>query len=143
MIKFNHPVHKEADPLIEEKSRRPGWYKLDNAGVLYSAIQKERYSSVYRFSAVMAEKVDPAALQRAVDKTLPRFPGFQVHMKRGVFWSYFERNEAPGPFVKKDIANPCQPIRVKEDNGWLVRFSTMSTESLWRPFTPFRTAPAP
>ncbi len=108
--------------MIEEKSRRPGWYKLDNAGVLYSAIQKERYSSVYRFSAVMAEKVDPAALQRAVDKTLPRFPGFQVHMKRGVFWSYFERNEAPGPFVKKDIANPCQPIRVKEDNGWLVRF---------------------
>lgn len=108
--------------MAEEKSRRSGWYKLDNAGVLYSAIQKERYSSVYRFSAVMTERVDPAALQRAVDKTMPRFPGFRVHMKKGAFWSYFEPNEAPGPFVKKDIANPCQPIRAKEDNGWLVRF---------------------
>ena len=107
---------------MTEKRARKGWYKLDNAGVLYSAIQKERYSSVYRFSAVMTERVDPAALQRAVDRTLPRFPGFRVHMKKGAFWYYFEPNDAPGPFVKKDIANPCQPIRAKEDNGWLVRF---------------------
>ena len=44
------------------------WYRLDNAGVLYTALQKERYSAIYRFSALMTERVDPAALQRAVDK---------------------------------------------------------------------------
>lgn len=108
--------------MTEKKSYKRGWYKLDNAAVLYSALLKEKYSSVYRFSAVMTQRIDPAALQRAVDKTMPRFPGFGVRMKRGAFWSYFEPNEAPGPFVKKDIANPCQPIRDKEDNGWLVRF---------------------
>ena len=27
------------------------WYKLDNAGVLYSALQREDYSALYRFSA--------------------------------------------------------------------------------------------
>ena len=26
------------------------------------------------------------------------------------------------PFVKEDISNPCQPVRFREDNGWLVRF---------------------
>ena len=98
------------------------WYPLDNAGVLYSALQKAKYSAIYRFSAVMAEKVDRQALQRAVDKTMPRFPTFGVRIKKGAFWYYFEPNRAPGPFVKEDIANPCQPVRFREDNGWLVRF---------------------
>lgn len=104
------------------KQERPTWYPLDNAGLLYSAIQKENYSAVYRFSALMREKVDPAALQQAVDKTMPRFPGFGVRIRRGAFWCYLEPNPAPGPFVRPDMANPCQPVRFKEDNGWLIRF---------------------
>ncbi len=101
---------------------KPDWYPLDNAGVLYSAIQKDRYSAVYRFSAVMTQRVDPDALQRAVDQTMPRFPGFRVRIKKGAFWCYFEPNENAGPFVQKDVANPCQPIRFREENGWLIRF---------------------
>ena len=57
---------------MPNKSDRSTWYPLDNAGLLYSAIQRERYSAVYRFSAVMVKKVDPEALQRAVDLTLPQ-----------------------------------------------------------------------
>ena len=106
----------------QERGGKKTWYKLDNAGVLYSALQKEDYSAIYRFSAVMEERVDPEALQRAVDRTMPRFPGFAVRIKRGMFWYYFEPNTAPGPFVKPDISNPCQPVRFKEDNGWLIRF---------------------
>lgn len=108
--------------MAPRERREKQWYKLDNAGVLYSAIQKENYSAIYRFSAVMEERVDPQALQRAVDKTMPRFPGFAVHIKKGAFWYYFDPNPAPGPFVKRDISNPCQPVRFREDNGWLVRF---------------------
>ena len=104
------------------KGKKPEWYTLDNAGILYSAIQKEEYSAVYRFSAVLTEPVDPEALQRAVDECMPRFPGFAVRIKRGAFWYYLEPNDAPGPFVKPDIANPCQPVRFQEDNGWLIRF---------------------
>ena len=100
----------------------PDWYRLDNAGVLYSALQREKYSPVYRFSAVLSQPVDPTVLQRAVDRTMPRFPGFRVRMKPGVFWHYFEPNDSPGPFVRPDMSNPCQPIRFREDNGWLVRF---------------------
>ena len=107
---------------MSRKPAKPTWYPLDNAGVLYSAIQRDRYSAIYRFSAVMTDPVDPAALQRAVDKTLPRFPGFAVRIRRGAFWCYFEPNPNPGPFVKEDMANPCQPVRFREDNGWLVRF---------------------
>lgn len=104
------------------KKKKPDWYTLDNAGILYSALQREEYSAVYRFSAVLTEAVDPAALQRAVDECVPRFPGFSVRIKKGAFWYYFEPNDAPGPFVQPDIANPCQPMRFQEDNGWLIRF---------------------
>ncbi|MCI5691068.1 MAG: hypothetical protein MR286_09390 [Clostridiales bacterium] len=106
---------------MSRKPVKPVWYPLDNAGVLYSAIQRERYSAIYRFSAVMTEPVDPAALQRAVDQTMPRFPGFAVRIRRGAFWCYFEPNPNPGPFVKQDMANPCQPVRFHEDNDWLIR----------------------
>lgn len=102
--------------------REQDWYRLDNAGVLYSALKKEKYAPVYRFSAVMAEKVDPDALQRAVDRAMPRFPSFRVRMRKGVFWCYFEPNNKPGPFVRPDISNPCQPMRDKTDNDWLIRF---------------------
>ncbi len=114
----------EEERYVEKKETagKPAWYKLDNAGVLYSSIQKESYSAIYRFSAVMTQTVDPQVLQRAVDRTMPRFPGFCMRIKRGVFWYYFEPNDAPGPFVRPDIANPCQPVRFQEDNGWLVRF---------------------
>ncbi|MBM6870920.1 hypothetical protein H7U37_05000 [Pseudoflavonifractor phocaeensis] len=107
---------------MKREKKKGVWYRLDNAGVLYTALQKEEYSSIYRFSAVMDQKVDPEALQRAVDRTMPRFPGFGVRVRRGMFWYYLEPNDAPGPFVKRDIANPCQPVRFREDNGWLVRF---------------------
>jgi len=98
------------------------WYRLDNAAVLYSALKKEKYAPVYRFSAVMAEPVDPAALQRAVDRSLPRFPSFRVRIRKGAFWCYFEPNRKPGPFVRPDVSNPCQPIRDREENDWLIRF---------------------
>lgn len=108
--------------MPKEKKQKPEWYKLDNAAMMYSAIQRENYSAIYRFSAVMTDLVDPQALQRAIDRTMPRFPGFRVHIKRGFFWYYFEPNDAPGPFVKEDMKNSCQPVRFSEDNGWLIRF---------------------
>lgn len=105
---------------MSKKAKKP-WYRLDNAGVLYSATLREKYAAVYRLSAVMDAPVDPGALQRAIDLTLPRFPGFRVKMRRGMFWNYFEPNDSPGPFVRRDMANPCQPVRFKEDDGWLIR----------------------
>ena len=98
------------------------WFRLDNAGVMYSSLQQERYSAIYRFSAVMTHTVDTQALQNAIYKTMPRFPTFSVRIRRGLFWYYFEPNHAPGPFVKTDVSDPCQPVRFDEDNGWLVRF---------------------
>jgi NRPS condensation-like uncharacterized protein len=104
------------------RKTQPPWYKMNSAAVLYSALQSEKYSATFRFSVLMTEPVDAAALQRAVDRTMPRFPGFAMRIRRGAFWHYLEPNLAPGPFVKEDVSDPCQPFRFEEDNHWLVRF---------------------
>lgn len=103
------------------KNRSP-WYRMDSAASLYASLQSEKYSATYRFSALMADPVDPAALQRAIDRTMPRFPGFAVRVRHGFFWHYLESNTAPGPFLKEDVSDPCQPFRFQEDNHWLIRF---------------------
>ena len=102
--------------------KKTPWYAMDNASIMYSSLQKDEFSAVYRFSAVMTDPVDPEALQRAMDRVLPRFPGFRSKIKKGAFWYYFEPNRAPGPFLKQDVAEPCRPVRFHEDNRWLVRF---------------------
>ena len=97
------------------------WYPIDNAGVLYSALQSDTYSPVYRFSAVLDAPVDPAALQRAIDRTMPRFPTFNLRLCRGAFWHYFEEDDRPGPFVQEDVRNCCQPMHLEGEQSRLVR----------------------
>lgn len=98
------------------------WYRMDNAGLLYSAIQSDTYSPVYRFSAVLDAPVEPAALQRAIDRTMPRFPTFNVRLAKGAFWRYLEPDDRPGPFLRADIRNFCQPMEMGEEGDRLVRF---------------------
>ena len=67
------------------------WYKLDNAAKVYPSSSSNEYSTLFRFAAVMKERVDGAILQQALDDLVPRFPTLMVTIKRGVFWYYFER----------------------------------------------------
>ncbi|MCI9006748.1 MAG: alcohol acetyltransferase [Lachnospiraceae bacterium] len=97
------------------------WYRLDLSAIVYPTLQRKNFSSVYRLSVVLKEKVEPDLLQRAVDETLPRFPTFKVAMRKGVFWRYLEPNDRPGPFVEPDIANPCMPMSFQNSSRYLIR----------------------
>lgn len=97
---------------------------MDTASFLYSAMQREEYSMIFRFSAMMEEEIRTDCLQRAIHKMKMRFPQFFFRIRKGVFWYYFEENKAEGPFVKEDVSYPCMPIRFNDDGGWLVKFIT-------------------
>lgn len=96
------------------------WLKLDNAGKLYPAIANSRWSSAFRISAEMYEDVDPAALQEAVDRVLPRFPSLKVRMRTGFFWYYLEEIKEPLS-VRPDVGHPCMPFRFRQNHGYLLR----------------------
>lgn len=98
------------------------WYPLDLSAIVYPTLQRKDFSSVYRLSVSLQEKIDPDLLQKAVDLSLPRFPTYKVAMRKGLFWRYFEPNSRPGPFVMKDVRNFCMPMRFHDNHRYLLRF---------------------
>ena len=108
-------------PGIPARSRKDVWYKLDLSAIVYPTLQRRDFSSVYRLSIVLKEKIDPVLLQTALDRTLPRFPTYKVAIRKGLFWRYLEPNNRPGPYVLEDIRNPCMPMPFKGSNRYLIR----------------------
>ncbi|MBD5549604.1 MAG: alcohol acetyltransferase [Lachnospiraceae bacterium] len=104
-----------------KKPVRSIWYKLDLSAIVYPTLQRRDFSSVYRLSVLLKEPVKPDILQKAVDMTLPRFPTYKSAIRKGLFWRYLEPNDRPGPFVQRDINNPCMPMPFKENNRYLLR----------------------
>ncbi len=101
--------------------RQRAWYKLDNAATIFPGQDTSSWSNVFRLSVTLKEKVDPKILEKALERIMPRFPGFDVRMRTGFFWHYFEKNPYGRPPVMPDIANICQRFRFKENNGYLFK----------------------
>lgn len=108
--------------MAKEHKDAEVWYRLDLSAIVYPTLQRRDFSSVYRLSVLLKEQIDPEILQQAVDQTMPRFPTYKAAIRKGVFWRYLEPNHRPGPFVRPDVKNPCQPMHFKGNNRYLVRF---------------------
>lgn len=98
------------------------WRKLDNTGKLFPVIANENLSNVFRFSVTLKETVVPEYLQLALEEVLPRFEAFQVKLKRGFFWYYFETNHRQ-PLIEKETFYPCKYIDPKTNQLFLFRVS--------------------
>lgn len=98
------------------------WYRLDNAAIIYPAISGPSRGSVFRVAATMKADIDPEILQRALARTLPRFPTLAVKMRKGLFWYYFETNPDI-PEIIPEKAPPCCAIESDETKGYLFRVS--------------------
>ncbi len=101
--------------------RQRQWYRLDNAAKVFPGQNSSSWSNMFRISVTLKEKIDPVLLEKALKKTMPRFPSFDVRMRSGLFWHYLEKNPYGAPPVMPDIANPCQRFKWKENNGYLFR----------------------
>ena len=106
---------------MEKEKHISEWYKLDLSAIVYPTLQRRDFSSVYRLSVLLKEPVQPELLQKALDRTLPRFPTYKAAIRKGLFWRYLEPNNRPGPFVQPDIKNPCMPMPFKANNRYLIR----------------------
>ena len=67
-----------------EKSKY--WRRLDNSAKIFPIASSKKYSSVFRLSAVLKEKINPKTLKKAAELTLEKLPSFKVKLKRGAFW---------------------------------------------------------
>ncbi|MDR2044429.1 MAG: alcohol acetyltransferase [Clostridium sp.] len=113
------PSKRKARP---ERSAHRDWYKLDLSAIVYPTLQRRDFSSVYRLSVLLKEEIQPQILQKAVDLAMCRFPTYKVAIRKGLFWRYLEPNHRPGPYVARDVRNPCQPMNFRANNRYLIRF---------------------
>lgn len=97
------------------------WEKLDNTALLFPVTAGENVSNVYRISVILKDNIQPDVLQGALDIVLPKFPGFDMRMRKGFFWFYFEENGKPAPRVKKEMHYPCQFIKQNKNRNYMFR----------------------
>lgn len=102
-------------------SRIPRMERLDNTANLFPVIAGESLTNVYRISAMMTELVNPELLQKALDIVLPKFDGFNLRMRQGMFWYYMEENGKPAPIVTEENTFPCRFIRQNKNNSYMFR----------------------
>lgn len=97
------------------------WDKLDNTANLFPVIAGESMTNVYRISVVLKEQIDPEKLQEALDIILPKFDGFNLRLRQGVFWYYFEENGKKAPKVRKEDDYPCRFIVQNKNHSYMFR----------------------
>jgi len=73
--------------------RNKRWERFDNTAHLFPIIATDEMTNVYRISVTLTEDICPEILQNALDMTLPYFPGFNMRMRKGFFWYYFEEKQ--------------------------------------------------
>ncbi len=102
------------------KSNTFDWFKLDNAAKIFPGQNSSTWSNVFRMGVQLKNDVDPDILNKAIEATLKRIPSFNVRIKSGLFWHYFEKN--PNTLLcRPDVKNYCYRIKFKEDKGFLLR----------------------
>ncbi len=92
---------------------RTRWLRLDNAAKIYPAARRRDWSSLYRLSVTLKERIDVQTLQSALDVTVKRFPSIAARLRKGVFWYYIE--ELPcAPAVRPDCSYPMTKMSASE-----------------------------
>lgn len=113
---------KQAQPSRRRRgSHIPRWDKLDNTAHLFPVIAGESMTNTYRIAVELKEDVDGAKLQEALNIVLPKFDLFNVRMRTGFFWYYFEENGKKAPTVKQEHTYPCRFIQTNKYRGYMFR----------------------
>lgn len=96
------------------------WYRLNNVGKLYSFIISPQSTTLFRISATLTSNISPAILQQALKEALRRYPFFQVQLKKGIFWYYFEETTKV-PEVMQEVYYPCMGLSMKKRGAFPFR----------------------
>ena len=98
------------------------WRKLDNYAKLFPLASTKKYSSIFRISITLKEKINPEILEKAVKLSLIKFKLFKVRMKQGFFWYYFESNPK-NVVIEEEHDYPCKYIDLPANNDYLFRIT--------------------
>ena len=104
---------------MKKVSYRSSWRRLDNTAKIFS-LSVDDDMSVFRFSALLQDKIDIELLKRAVIKALEDYPMYRVKLGTGLFWNYLDFNDR-GPVVEEEDDIPCANINFRKNNNYLFK----------------------
>ncbi len=93
--------------------RQSVWYRLDNAAKIYPPLASRRITTLFRLSVHLTEPIQISVLQRALDHMMERFPFFNVDLRPGFFWYFFDVNHNR-PVVEGDSRDPCMDYSIRK-----------------------------
>ena len=105
---------------LNDDSKTIEWMRLDNAATIFALVYSKRITTVFRLSAVIDHPVKVSILQQALEHIIDRFPYYRVHLRRGLFWHYLEKNTAL-PKIEPEQRDPCQKIEFTQGNNFPFR----------------------
>jgi len=103
------------------------WRKLDNSAKIFPLSAGRKYSTVFRISAVLKEKINSKILEKAVNIALEKYDSFKVKMKYGFFWYYLEENNKE-PIIEEEKDYPCKYIEPSKNNDYLFKVTYFDTK---------------
>ena len=103
-----------------KKESKLYWRRLDNSAKIFPMSSGKKYSTVFRFSVVLKEKINPEILKKAVILSLEKYNSFKVRMKSGFFWNYLEHNPKD-PIIEEEKNYPCKYIDYRRNNNYLFK----------------------
>lgn len=106
--------------MKNQKENKLSWRRLDNSAKIFPMSAGKRYSTVFRLSVVLKEKIEPKILEEAVNQALEKYKSFKVRMKSGFFWYYLEYNPK-SPIIEKEQDYPCKYIDSRHNNNYLFK----------------------
>ena len=98
------------------------WRELDNSAKIFPISAGKKYSTVFRYSAILKKEIDANILVEAVEKSLDKFKYFRMRLRKGMFWHFLEYNEKPA-IIEEESTYPCEYVNPKECNDYLFRIS--------------------
>ena len=106
--------------MKSKKEKKLYWRRLDNSAKIFPISAGRKYSTVFRLSVVLKEKINPKVLENAVNMALDQYKSFKVRMKTGFFWYYLEENQK-SPIIEEEKDYPCQYINPRTNNNYLFK----------------------
>lgn len=105
-----------------KKNNKILWRKLDNSAKLFPSISNKKFSTVFRMSVVLNEKIKPDVLELSTNMALEKFTSFKVKLRKGLFWYYLEMN-TKRPIIEKEHDYPCRAINFETNNNYLFKIT--------------------
>ncbi len=90
------------------KMKKYEWMRNDTAAIMFSAIDDNYNSRIFRISAVFKdEEIDGERLEEAVRLTMSRYPHCMYRNKNGFFWAYLEKADGLPSVMREEYCPAC------------------------------------